>query len=108
MSPDRPVTPPVSGPGRGRRRRYVAPPHNLGPSADALFATPSTAAPAPAREPDGTAPGEPQIERPTSGGVAGGDVLPDRATEDTDAAWGEREGDGNDERLHRDRPPHWE
>jgi hypothetical protein len=36
-------------------------------------------------------------------------VVPDRAPEDTDAAWGDRdEGDSNDDRLERERPPHWE
>jgi hypothetical protein len=36
-------------------------------------------------------------------------VLPDRAAEDSDAAWGDEErDDSNDERLERERPPHWE
>jgi hypothetical protein len=29
-----------------------------------------------------------------------------RASEDTDRAWGDR-SDSNDDRLKRDRPPHW-
>lgn len=29
-----------------------------------------------------------------------------RAKDDTDAAWNDRD-DGNDERLRRDKPPHW-
>lgn len=33
-------------------------------------------------------------------------VLPDRATEDTAAAWGDGEED-DDERYLRERPPHW-
>lgn len=33
-------------------------------------------------------------------------TLPQRATEDTDAAWGGGE-DSNDARLRRDVPPHW-
>jgi hypothetical protein len=34
-------------------------------------------------------------------------VLPEQSREDTDAAWGEyRERD--DDRLYRDRPPHWD
>jgi hypothetical protein len=31
---------------------------------------------------------------------------PERATEDTDAAWGDRPG-ANDEELKRNVPPHW-
>ena len=35
-------------------------------------------------------------------------VLPTRAWADTDEAWGDRrEGDSNDERLLREKPPHW-
>lgn len=103
MSPARPATPTGGGPGRGRRRRYVAPPQNLGPSSEALFATPSRSASASDRDPDLDPPAAPSPARASSGGA----VLPDRAAEDTGAAWGERE-DGNDDRLHRDRPPHWE
>jgi hypothetical protein len=34
-------------------------------------------------------------------------LLPERSPEDTDAAWGDyRERD--DDRLYRDRPPHWD
>ena len=33
-------------------------------------------------------------------------VLPDRAWEDTDSAWGDRSGD-DDDRILRERPPHW-
>ncbi len=37
-------------------------------------------------------------------------VLPEQSREDTDAGWGEyREpGERDDDRLHRDRPPHWD
>jgi hypothetical protein len=34
-------------------------------------------------------------------------LLPDRSREDTDAAWGEYP-ESSDDRLYRDRPPHWE
>jgi hypothetical protein len=34
-------------------------------------------------------------------------VLPEQSREDTDAAWGEYPGRG-DERLYLDRPPHWD
>jgi len=36
----------------------------------------------------------------------GDSVLPDRAWEDTDGAWGDRRGD-DDDRILRERPPHW-
>jgi hypothetical protein len=35
-------------------------------------------------------------------------VLPERSFEDTDAAWGDRPGPDDDERLLADRPPHWD
>jgi hypothetical protein len=36
-----------------------------------------------------------------------GRLLPEQSPEDTDAAWGDyRERD--DDRLYRDRPPHWD
>lgn len=35
-------------------------------------------------------------------------VLPAQSREDTDAGWGEPAGPDDDERLHRDRPPHWD
>jgi hypothetical protein len=38
---------------------------------------------------------------------AAGPLLPEQSREDTDAAWGERPEPG-DERLYRDRPPHWD
>jgi hypothetical protein len=46
-----------------------------------------------------------------AGGVGGAaatePVPPEQSREDTDAAWGEyRERD--DDRLYRDRPPHWD
>ena len=34
-------------------------------------------------------------------------VLPEQSREDTDAAWGEYQV-ASDERLYRDRPPHWD
>ena len=45
---------------------------------------------------------------PSPGGAAAAEpVLPEQSREDTDAAWGEyRERD--DDRLYRDRPPHWD
>jgi hypothetical protein len=32
---------------------------------------------------------------------------PVQSQEDTDLGWGEHPDSGNDERLYRDRPPHW-
>jgi hypothetical protein len=34
-------------------------------------------------------------------------ALPEQSREDTDAAWGERP-ESADDRLYRDRPPHWD
>lgn len=34
-------------------------------------------------------------------------VLPVRSKEETDAGWGERPAPDDDERLYRERPPHW-
>lgn len=34
------------------------------------------------------------------------DILPDETSDDTAAGWGE-DPDSNDERLLRERPPHW-
>ena len=54
-----------------------------GPEPEAVPA--ASAAPAPAREP----------------------LLPEQSREDTDAGWGEYAGPPDD-RLYRDRPPHWD
>jgi hypothetical protein len=36
-------------------------------------------------------------------------VLPDQTSDDTDAGWGERQDDelSDEERLIREKPPHW-
>ena len=34
-------------------------------------------------------------------------VLPVRSQDDTDVGWGERPEPDDDERLNRERPPHW-
>ena len=39
--------------------------------------------------------------------VPGGELLPERSLEDTDAAWGDLP-ERDDDRLYRDRPPHWD
>lgn len=35
-------------------------------------------------------------------------VLPAQSAEDTDAGWGEQPEPDDNERLYRDRPPHWD
>jgi hypothetical protein len=35
-------------------------------------------------------------------------LLPAQSTEDTDAGWGEYRDRDDDDRLLRDRPPHWD
>jgi hypothetical protein len=35
-------------------------------------------------------------------------VLPAQSEEDTDVGWGEQPEPEDDERLHRERPPHWD
>ena len=41
------------------------------------------------------------------GALAASSAVPEQSPEDTDAAWGEyRQQD--DDRLYRDRPPHWD
>jgi hypothetical protein len=36
------------------------------------------------------------------------ETLPDQTSDDTDRGWGEHpDDDSNDERLLRERPPHW-
>ena len=51
----------------------------------------------------GTEAGAPAANDP----LAGEPIIPDQSPEDTDAGWGEYR-DRDDDRLHRDRPPHWE
>lgn len=38
----------------------------------------------------------------------GGSGLPEQSREDTDAGWGEYAVPDDDERLRRERPPHWD
>jgi hypothetical protein len=66
-----------------------------------------------AHEPTATAPDAPApvTAEDGAGGVAGArggqPVLPEQSPEDTDAAWGEY-STRDDDRLYRDRPPHWD
>jgi hypothetical protein len=40
--------------------------------------------------------------------LEGQPVLPVRSQDDTDVGWGERPEPDDDERLYRERPPHWD
>ena len=60
--------------------------------------TAGTAAPVPARE---------RRCRPPRQVPARDPVLPEQSREDTDAGWGEYP-EHSDDRLYRDRPPHWD
>ncbi len=57
----------------------------------------ATAAPVPSREPVPAGEQTPASEP----------VLPEQSREDTDAGWGEYPEQADD-RLYRDRPPHWD
>ncbi|MDM7830636.1 hypothetical protein [Cellulomonas edaphi] len=80
---------------RPRSRRAVRPAGTVGTD-DAVLVSSHPAAPAPDRpEPVSAAPSpvrEPAIDL--------------RSADDTDLGWGEA-GGGNDDRLQRDKPPHW-
>jgi len=71
--------------------------------------TSPNAVPGPAdREPDAHAPVAP-APAPQAGEPAppvGEPVLPEQSREDTDAGWGEYQ-ERDEDRLYRDRPPHW-
>jgi hypothetical protein len=61
--------------------------------------------PPPAPEPSAPPPAAPVA--PAPGAPAGGSALPEQSREDTDAAWGEYP-ERDQDRLYRDRPPHWD
>jgi hypothetical protein len=50
---------------------------------------------------------EPEAAFPAASAPAREPVLPEQSREDTDAGWGEYPGPADD-RLYRDRPPHWD
>jgi hypothetical protein len=68
----------------------------------------------PAAEPEPTdkpatqaAPAAQDVSAAQEPAPAAGSLLPEQSREDTDAAWGDyRQRD--DDRLYRDRPPHWD
>jgi hypothetical protein len=57
--------------------------------------------------PDSPVPDSPVPAAPARTGSAGGPALPEQSPEDTDAGWGEYP-ERDDDRLNRDRPPHWD
>jgi hypothetical protein len=66
------------------------------------------AAPEPAAHaPVAPAADAPVAPAPARGESAGEPVLLEQSPEDTDAAWGEY-SPRDDDRLYRDRPPHWD
>jgi hypothetical protein len=72
------------------------------PDAEPGPAAPSApAAPAPGRP-------APVVPAPADRGASAGEpALPAQSREDTDAAWGDYP-ERDDDRLYRDRPPHWD
>lgn len=50
-----------------------------------------------------------QPDAPVAQTAPAGRLPPEQSPEDTDAAWGDyRERERDDDRLYRDRPPHWD
>ena len=76
------------------------------PHADAADGAPDQGLPAAAP----SAPVVPVADTPASAVIrpASSDNPPLQSREDTNAGWGERPEPDDDERLYRDRPPHWE
>jgi hypothetical protein len=81
-----------------------------------MAAMPQTPTP-PSDPPDDPPPGDPpRAGPPASGGPPPGrpaaadhrPVLPQRSSDETDAAWGEWPEPDDDERLRQDRPPHYD
>ena len=50
----------------------------------------------------------PTTSTPPARTVSSAPLLPTQSREDTDAGWGEYRERDDDERLIRDRPPHWD
>jgi hypothetical protein len=70
--------------------------------------SPDDAEPGSAPRPASPGPPPPGPASPgPAGAVPGGELLPERSREDTDAAWGDLP-ERDDDRLSRDRPPHWD
>ena len=58
------------------------------------------------RAPDAVTPSAPILPAPASAPLT--PVLPTQSREDTDVGWGEYRERDDDDRLVRDRPPHWD
>jgi len=86
---------------RKRHRRVVSPPTRLGASEEGDLTPAGGAAvrPVPVWRPQAPAPAPEPPSTP---------VLPTRAREDTDEAWGDRPEGSDDARFLRDKPPHWQ
>ena len=69
---------------------------------DAILRSTHAAAPTP----DRSTPGEQRASKPGQVEPVPEPALPFRSADDSDVGWGESTG-GNDERLRRDKPPHW-
>ena len=69
-------------------------------------AAPSSSNPAPP-VPVPAVPESAVVPSPMSAASVGESSLPEQSSEDTDAAWGEYL-EPAEERLYRDRPPHWD
>lgn len=83
-----------------RSRRVVAPPTRLGASEEGDLTELGRGhrpVPSPARQAPPTDPAAPAEPSPP--------LIPDRAQEDTDEAWGDSAD--HDSRYLRDKPPHW-
>jgi hypothetical protein len=84
--------------------KVSAPEPTAGPSDDRASSSPP--------RPTATGPAADLAERVAAGrrtGPADGDdpALAGRSLDDGDLGWGERVEDSNDDRLRRDKPPHW-
>ncbi len=89
---------PSDEPREPRRRRAVRPAGTVGGDEANLRSS------FPAAGNDEPPPPAPQAGEPTAPGVPGSAR---RAPDDEDVGWGARVDDSNDDRLTRERPPHW-
>ena len=83
-------------PARRHRRRVVRPAGTVGGDEAAL----RTSVPVPAAD-------EVTWARPPADAASADRTPVRRAPDDEDVGWGAAASDSNDERLTRDRPPHW-
>lgn len=82
-------------------RRAVRPAGTVGTDDEILRSTHAAAPTA-----DERTRGEQPVVKPGLVGTGAEPALPIRSLDDDDLGWGES-SDGNDERLRRDKPPHW-